>query len=68
MLVKNQPKYEDPKEVSKPTKSGIRVIDVMPTTRILLFVAHRHRVGLLTFNSLVLDGYIVYDKVVRLFV
>lgn len=68
MLVKNQPKYEDPKELSKPTKSGIRVISEMSTTRILMHVARRHRVGLLGLSTFGLASYIAYDKVVRLFV
>ncbi len=66
-LVKN-PEYEDPKELSKPTKSGTRVISEMPTTRILWYVAHRHRVGLLGLSSFTMLSYIAYDKVVKVFI
>jgi len=68
MLVKNQSKYEDSKELSKPTKSGIRIISEMSTTRILWFVACKHSSGLKTLAIIGLVSYIAYDKVVKIFV
>lgn len=67
MLVKNQPKYIDRSKVSEPTKSGIRIISEMSTTRILWFVACKHSKGLKTLTILGLAGYIVYDKIARFF-
>jgi|GEM_PF-5499563 len=67
-LVKNKSDYSDRKEVSKPTKSGIRIISEMPTKEILMYTANRHKFGLLTFTSLSMAVYIAYDKVVRLFI
>lgn len=66
-LVKAQPKYEatTPK---LPTKGGIRVISEMSTPRILGYVMLRHRVGLLMFSTVFMAGYIVYDKVVKVFI
>jgi len=52
MLVHNK-EYIDSEVVSKPTKSGIRVISEMSTTRILWFVAKKHRVGLLAIAALI---------------
>jgi hypothetical protein len=66
-LVKDN-QYIEAKEVSKPTKSGTRVISAMSTTKILSFVAYRHRVGLLGLSSFAMLSYIAYDKVVRLFI
>lgn len=67
MLVKNQPKYIDHSKISEPTKSGIRVISEMSTSRILWFVACKHSKGLKTLTILALASYIAYDKVARLF-
>lgn len=66
-LVKNASNYEvtTPK---LPTKSGIRVISEMSTSRILGYVVLRHRVGLLTLSTVFMAGYIVYDKVVKIFI
>lgn len=66
-LVKDK-QYIDAKEISRPTKSGIRIVSEMSTSRILLFVAHRHRVGLLGLSSFTMFSYIAYDKFVRLFI
>lgn len=49
-LVKDQ--LIDQENVSKPSKSGIRVISEMSTTRILWFVAKKHRVGLLALGTI----------------
>jgi hypothetical protein len=66
-LVKNN-EYIDKEKPGKVTKQGVRVISAMSTPRILGFVVLRHRVGLLFSSTFVLSGYIVYDKVVRLFI
>lgn len=58
----------DSKTLSKPTKSGIRIISEMSTSRILWFVACKHSSGLKTLAILSLASYVVYDKVVRNFV
>lgn len=58
----------DSKTISKPTKSGIRIISEMSTSRILWFVACKHSSGLKTLAILGLASYVVYDKVVRNFV
>lgn len=47
----------DQENVSRPTKSGIRVISEMSTTRILWFVANKHRVGLLAITAIVSLGF-----------
>lgn len=67
-LVKNTPNLIDSKELSKPTQKGTKVISYMSTVQILGFVAHRHRVGLLGLSTLSMAAFIVYDKVVRIFV
>jgi hypothetical protein len=68
MLVKDNKQYIDSDSPSKVTKSGIRVISAMSTPRILWFVALRHRVGLLALSTMGLSGFIVYDKLVKLFI
>lgn len=59
--------YEAPAKVSKPSKTSIRVISEMSTPRIATFVAYRHRVGLLGLSTFVLFSYIMYDKLLYLF-
>lgn len=49
------------------TSKGVMVISAMPTSRIIWFLAHRHRVGLLMLSTVVLLAYISWDKVGRLF-
>lgn len=49
-LVKS--KYIEAEEVSKPSKSGIRVISEMSTLRILWHIAYKHRVGLFALAAL----------------
>lgn len=63
----NAMSYQAAKQVSKPTKAGIRVISEMSTARILAYVAYRHRVGLLAMTTVALVGYIVYDKLLSMF-
>jgi hypothetical protein len=60
-LVKKDAEYiETP--VRKPSKEGIKVIDCMPTHRIIAYVAGRHKYGLsLTVNFLIIGCY-TYDK------
>lgn len=53
-LVKS--KYIEAEEVSKPTKSGIKVITEMSTARILWHVAKKHRVGLWAITAIVSLG------------
>lgn len=60
--------YIDPAKVSRPTKSGIKVITEMSTPRIISFVAYRHRVGLLAFSTVFMFGYVAYDKVINNFI
>jgi hypothetical protein len=67
-MISKQDNYIEAKEVSKPTKEGIRVISAMSTSRILAFVAYRHRVGLLAVSTLSMAGYILYDKIVKIFI
>ena len=58
-LVKGQIEQEYKETpVGKTTKQGIMVIDIMPSYRIVAFLMHRHRVGLLAF---MLVGYIAMD-------
>lgn len=45
--------YEDSKKVSKTTKAGIRIIDHMPTRKIVGHLMKKHRVGLLAIASVV---------------
>ena len=59
--------FIDSPKLSKPTKAGIRVISEMSTTRIILYVANRHRVGLLTMSNLALVSYLAWDKVLHIF-
>lgn len=66
MTLVKTPSYQE-MALSRPTKSGIRIISEMSSGRILLFLVNRHRVGLLIFGNLVLGGYLVYDKIYRLF-
>jgi hypothetical protein len=65
-LVKEQ--LQDSKELSKPTKKGIRVISEMSTSRILWYVTCRHSAGLKTLAIVTLASYIVYDKVLKIFI
>lgn len=67
-LVKDEIQLIDQKKISNPTKDGMRVITHMPTSKIISFVAYRHRVGLLMASTVFMAGYIAYDKVVKLFV
>lgn len=46
-------------------KQDLRVISEMSTTKILLFLTHRHRVGLLALSNALLLAYLAYDKVQR---
>lgn len=64
-LVKGQ--LIDQKELSKPTKSGIRIISEMSTLGIMWFVLRKHSSGLKTLAILSMGSYIVYDKAVRYF-
>lgn len=66
-LIKN-PSYIDSEKLSKVTKAGVRIISEMSTPRILVFVAVRHRVGLLSFSTFLLGSYIVYDKFLHVFI
>jgi hypothetical protein len=54
--------------IQQTTKEGVRVISAMSTPRIVMYVMNRHRVGLLMLSTVFMAGYIVYDKVVRIFV
>lgn len=58
----------DQKNLSKPTKSGIRIISEMSTPRILWFVTCKHSSGLKTLAILSLVSYVAYDKVVKHFI
>lgn len=58
--------YEDmPRRASK--RSDLRVISEMKTARILSFLMHRHRVGLLGFSTIMLSSYVAYDKFLHIF-
>lgn len=65
-LVKGQ--LIDQENVSRPTKSGIRIISEMSTLGIMWFVLSKHSSGLKTLAILSMGSYIVYDKVVRNFI
>lgn len=54
--------------VRQTTKEGVRVISAMSTPRIVMYVMNRHRVGLLMLSTVSMAGFIVYDKVVKLFI
>lgn len=54
--------------IQKTTKEGVRVISAMSTPRIVMYVMNRHRVGLLMLSTVSMAGFIVYDKVVKLFI
>lgn len=53
--------------ISNPTKKGIKLIDDMPSHRILSHLAYRHRVGLLMTTVFSLVFYIAWDKVLNVF-
>lgn len=56
MLVKTAPKYMDV-PFRTPTKEGINVISLMPSYRILWFLAKRHKVGILITLTVVAFTY-----------
>jgi hypothetical protein len=66
-LIKS-PSYIDSEKLSEVTKAGVRIISEMSTPRILVFVAVRHRVGLLSFSTFLLGSYIAYDKFLHIFI
>lgn len=59
-------RYE-PGGSKEPTKSGIRVISEMSTPSIVVFVLYRHRYPISVIINILLIGYILYDKIGRLF-
>jgi len=60
MLAKTAPKYMDT-PMRAPSKEGINVISVMPSYRILWFLAKRHKVGILI--TLTVVGF-TYDNLI----
>lgn len=68
MLVK--PKANGFIEADKPskvTRKGIRIIDDMPTHRIIGHLMYKHRVGLLVSSNFALVGAIVWPKISFIF-
>jgi hypothetical protein len=63
-LVKDYIPEEKP---SKVTKEGVQVISLMSTSRILWFVATRHRLGLWALTATVSLSYTAYDKFLHIF-
>lgn len=52
----------------RPSKrSDLMVISEMKSSKILRYLAYRHRVGLLAFSAVVLLAYIVWEKTRILF-
>lgn len=49
------------------TPQGVMVISAMPSSRIIWFLMHRHRVGLLSLTVIILLSYMAWDKIGRLF-
>lgn len=64
--------YENPKNVSKPTRESLRnsqnkmlsqAINDCSTARVLMCVARKHASGLKTFAIFLMGSYIVWDKI-----
>lgn len=52
----------------RPTrKMDLMIISEMKSSKILMYLAYRHRVGLLGFAVAVLIAYLAYDKFLHLF-
>lgn len=68
LTAQNAMSYQAASKINKPTKQGIRIISEMSTTRILTYVAYRHRVGLLMASTAGLLAYVAWDKIISLFI
>lgn len=66
MLVQDAMRYQAmPVQQSK--KQDLMVISEMRSTKILWYLAYRHRVGLLATTVIILVSYVAWDKVIHLF-
>lgn len=66
MLVQDAMRYQAmPVKTSK--KQDLMVISEMRSTKILWYLAYRHRVGLLATTVIILVSYVAWDKVLHLF-
>lgn len=46
----------------KSKKADVRVISEMKSSRILMYLTYRHRVGLLILSNALLLAFVLYDK------
>lgn len=67
MLVQDAMKYRAT-PVQPTRKVDLMVISEMKSSKILWYLAYRHRVGLLGLSVAVLVGFVAYDKFLHIFI
>lgn len=62
-LQKNPMQYQATPIKDPQRRQDLRIISEMTTFRVVMFLTHRHRVGLLALANISLVAYVVWDKV-----